>query len=174
MSAFIQRHTDQLPGGERAGVDIDPVRQHFRFLNRRVAVHDDCYCLLTRATRHSRKINGYNGQRQGAKNCRDVPNISVLEAGYTVRPIPEHWRPQPRTDPAYDDLGTERPDPRGHVVLEAIVQYCRHHHADDEQDQKADETHPDHICLPCSLTHVVISNSSLRHRNCEGNRNTRV
>jgi hypothetical protein len=31
---------------------------------------------------------------------------------------------------------------RRHVVLEAIVQNCRDDHADDEQDQKADEIIP--------------------------------
>jgi hypothetical protein len=41
MPALIQRDAGQLPGGERAGVDIDPVWQYVRCLHRGMAVHDN-------------------------------------------------------------------------------------------------------------------------------------
>ena len=41
MPAVLQRHTGQLTGGEGGGVNINPVRQDFRPLDRRVPVHND-------------------------------------------------------------------------------------------------------------------------------------
>jgi hypothetical protein len=44
-------------------------------------------------------------------------------------------------------LRAERPESGRHVILETVVQNCGDHHAYDEQDEKADETHPNHsVC----------------------------
>ena len=38
---FFQHGAGQSASGERAGIDINPVRKHFRFFHRRVPMHDD-------------------------------------------------------------------------------------------------------------------------------------
>lgn len=102
------------------------------------------------AAQHSDAINGDDDQRHGAEDGRDEPDVLVLQARDSVRPIAEHGRTEPRADPADDDLGAERPDARRHVIFAAIVQDGGDDGADDEQDEKADEIHSDHVNLPQS------------------------
>ena len=40
---------------------------------------------------HFRKVNYQNDQRQGAEDRRNDPNVSVMEAWDSTRPMPKDW-----------------------------------------------------------------------------------
>jgi hypothetical protein len=114
----------------------------------------DTQIILSLATRavahrcHCRNVNCHNDQRQCAQDRRYVPNIFVVEAGYSTRPMPKNWRAQPCANPAHSNLRAKRLVARRDVVFEVVVQDSGHDHTDDKQYEKADKTHADHVRSP--------------------------
>ena len=90
-------------------------------------------------------VHGQDQQGQGAQESGDNVDLAVAQP---FPPVAEDRGTQPASDPRQYHLGQEGSDARGHVVLEPEMKEYRHDESDDEDDEKADEVHADHVSLP--------------------------